>query len=212
MSNTCSFANSPSWLQRGAGVLLHVSSLPGQYGIGTLGVEARQFIEFLSCSGFTFWQTCPIGPTGFGDSPYQVFCSSAGNPYFIDWEPISAVELLDDQDLGTLRELPKDRVDYGSLYNEFYNIARKTFSNFQSKPDLLEIRYGKFEIFKNKFSWLKPFACYQTLKSLNSNNPWWMWEPEFRQLGDLDKLVHDNFDEFNFHIFLQYLFSHSGLS
>ena len=86
MSNYGISHSLPRWLDnRAAGVLLHPSSLPSNQGIGNLGKEARQFIDFLESAGFSYWQTCPVGPTGFGDSPYQVFCSSAGNPYFIDW-------------------------------------------------------------------------------------------------------------------------------
>lgn len=73
-----------SWLNiRAAGVLAHVSSLPGDYGIGNLGAGARGFVDFLADAGVRYWQICPIGPTGFGDSPYQLFSGRAGNPYLI---------------------------------------------------------------------------------------------------------------------------------
>ena len=100
MSNYDITHSLPCWLDnRAAGVLLHPSSLPGCQGIGSLGSEARRFIDFLESSGFSYWQTCPVGPTGFGDSPYQVFCSSAGNPYFIDWSPLVDLGLLQSSDL-----------------------------------------------------------------------------------------------------------------
>ena len=73
---------------RRAGALLHISSLPGEYGVGTMGKEAREFADFLKKSGFSYWQILPLGPTGFGDSPYQSFSTFAGNPYFIDLEAL----------------------------------------------------------------------------------------------------------------------------
>ena len=79
----------PEWIKkRSAGCLLHVTSLPSSTGIGNLGKSSYEFIDFLKKSGFSYWQMCPVGPTGFGDSPYQVFSSSAGNPYLIDWHPL----------------------------------------------------------------------------------------------------------------------------
>ena len=107
MSNLHFPQSMPPWLQnRATGLLLHPSSLPSHQGIGTLGDEAKLFIDFLEQAGFSFWQTCPLGPTGFGDSPYQVFCSNAGNPYFIDWKPLHQIGLLNNIDLQPLQKLP----------------------------------------------------------------------------------------------------------
>ena len=90
----------PQWLEeRSAGLLLHLSCLPGDYGIGNLGKTSQDLIDFLDGAGFRFWQICPVGPTSFGDSPYQAFSSFAGNPYFIDWSPLHKVGLLDKDDL-----------------------------------------------------------------------------------------------------------------
>src|SRR5271168_4755863 len=101
------------WLQhRAAGVLLHPTSLPGSTGIGTLGREARLFVDFLADTGMKAWQVCPLGPTGFGDSPYQCFSAFAGNPYLIDLETLVDRGLLEDHDLVELRRLPADKVDF----------------------------------------------------------------------------------------------------
>ena len=106
----------PSWIsRRSAGALLHLTSLPSSTGIGNLGRGAYEFIDFLSIAGFSFWQTCPVGPTGYGDSPYQVFSSSAGNPYLIDWNPLVNAGLLSKEELQPLLELDDSSVDYGSL-------------------------------------------------------------------------------------------------
>ena len=93
----------PQWFAtRGAGCLLHMTSLPSYFGIGNLGKQAYEFLDFLEASGFTSWQTCPVGPTGFGDSPYQVFSSSAGNPYLIDWEPLMTAGLIENHEMEPL--------------------------------------------------------------------------------------------------------------
>src|SRR5882724_11180759 len=112
-----------TWLDsRSAGVLAHVSSLPGDYGIGNLGSGARQFIDFLSQAGVRYWQICPLGPTGFGDSPYQLFSACAGNPYFIDLGELLAADLLVEADVEPLRGLSADSVNYGLLYERFWPV------------------------------------------------------------------------------------------
>ena len=165
MSNYDISQTLPPWLNnRAAGVLLHPSSLPGNQGIGSLGKEARRFIDFLESAGFRYWQTCPVGPTGFGDSPYQVFCSNAGNPYFIDWIPLLEIGLLETSDLSSLHNLSNEFVEYGYLYNEFYPVARTAYCNFKQNKSILESKYGIFEEFKSKFSWLKTYACFSGVK------------------------------------------------
>ena len=197
----------PSWLDaRAAGLLLHPSSLPGSQGIGGLGAEARSFVDFLETGGFSYWQTCPLGPTGFGDSPYQVFCSNAGNPYFIDWKPLQEIGLLCETDLLPLLELPADSIDYGVLYEVFFPVARIAYSNFQRDRNVLEQKYGSIEAFKIKYPWLQPFACFQALKSAHNNQPWWIWANEFRSPIDFLSIESKYADDCNFHIFLQYLF------
>ena len=147
MSNKGISQSLPRWLgNRAAGVLLHPSSLPSKQGIGTLGKEARQFIDFLESAGFRYWQTCPVGPTGFGDSPYQVFCSSAGNPYFIDWSILVELGLLHSSDLHRLQNLSNEHVEYGYLYREFYPVARTAFSNFKLNNSVLESKLSLIHI------------------------------------------------------------------
>ena len=207
MSNYGISHSLPRWLDsRAAGVLLHPSALPGNLGIGNLGKESRLFIDFLESAGFRYWQTCPVGPTGFGDSPYQVFCSSAGNPYFIDWTTLVDLGLLKASDLSGLQNLSIKHVEYGYLYNEFDPVARTAFSNFQQNKRILEAKYGIFEDFKNRFSWLETFACFQALKSANNNEPWWLWNAKYKNLVNFDEILADHNDEVSYHLFLQYLF------
>ena len=101
---------------RASGILMPIFSLPGPYGIGTLGQAAYDFVDFLAETGQTYWQMLPIGPTGYGDSPYQSFSAFAGNPYFIDPEFLLRQGLLTESELPPPQ--PEGRVDYGALYQQ----------------------------------------------------------------------------------------------
>src|SRR6218665_1807942 len=105
--------------ERSAGILLHPTALPSRQGVGNLGAGARAFVDFLAESGVTWWQVCPLGPTGFGDSPYACFSAFAGNPYLIDLEALREVGLLDDTDLAPLSRLASEKVEYGFLWEHF---------------------------------------------------------------------------------------------
>ena len=201
MSNQCIEAE---WLpQRAAGGLLHLTSLPSDTGVGNLGGSAYSFISFLENAGFQFWQMCPVGPTGFGDSPYQVFSSFAGNPYLIDWKPIQDQNLILNSELQTLQNLPKDEVDYGGLYEIFFPVARKSYQRFSTNTSVLDHLYGSFSLFldKNK-EWLDPYCHFQTLKKVYKNLPWWEWPRDCHQ--NIDEVKED--PEFKFNQYLQYIF------
>ncbi len=102
-------------LERSSGILLHPTSLPGQYGIGDIGPQARRWIDFLAEAGCSWWQLLPLGQTGYGDSPYQCFSAFAGNPYLISPESLLDEGFLQLEDLEDIPEFPKEQVDYGSL-------------------------------------------------------------------------------------------------
>src|SRR5438105_1867941 len=105
------------WLDhRAVGVLLHPTSLPSAFGVGAFDESAIAFLEFLSAANIRYWQVCPLGPTGYGDSPYQCFSSFAGNPYLIDPAALVRAGLLTAADIAPLRTLSADQVDYGALY------------------------------------------------------------------------------------------------
>ena len=111
---------------RRAGVLMPVFSLPSPYGIGTMGAAAREFILFLEAAGQRYWQTLPLGPTSYGDSPYQSFSSRAGNPYFIDLDELAAEGLLERSEYQGLDwGADPERVDYGLLYQTRYPVLRR---------------------------------------------------------------------------------------
>jgi 4-alpha-glucanotransferase len=198
----------PRWFsKRSSGSLLHLSSLPGSYGIGNLGVDARAFVDFLARSEIRFWQTCPVGPTGYGDSPYQVFSSFAGNPYFIDWDPLVAAGLIHEAELSSLRELPAHEVDYGRLYQEFLPCARLAFSRFSQGKDRLHTLYGELESFSQENeSWLTSYASFKILKEREDGKPWWNWSETSRKADTSLLSEIRGHEDFAFHVFLQYVF------
>src|SRR5688572_4436215 len=104
-------------IPRSSGILLHPTSLPGRFGIGDLGPEAYQFVDFLAESGQSWWQVLPLGPTGYGNSPYMCFSAFAGNPMLISPEVLVGEGLLDRADLDNPPSFPRERVDYGASIN-----------------------------------------------------------------------------------------------
>jgi 4-alpha-glucanotransferase len=177
------------WLQhRSAGLLLHPTSLPGSTGIGTFGREARHFIDFLSEAGMKTWQVCPLGPTGFGDSPYQCFSAFAGNPYFIDLETLVGQGLLNEHDLDSLRRLPADRVDYGSQWILRWPVLKKAFNNFVS--DASRADKSEFAAFKKaKKEWLDPYTRFIALKGKFDGRSWQNWPGEVKQYATAKKSI-----------------------
>ncbi len=173
----------PSWLNiRAAGVLAHVSSLPGDYGIGNLGPGARAFVDLLADAGARYWQICPIGPTGYGDSPYQLFSGRAGNPYFIDLGELLADGLLTEMELATLRLLPTDRVDYGWLYHDFWPVLAKAHDRFAACGADEVDGLGSLAAFRERnASWLQPFTEFMALKAHFGGGAWTNWPEKFRQ-------------------------------
>jgi 4-alpha-glucanotransferase len=203
-------APAPGWLDtRSAGVLAHVSSLPGEYGIGNLGRGARAFVDFLAESGVRYWQICPIGPTGYGDSPYQLFSASAGNPYFIDLGELTAAGLLAEGELAPLRQMPATHVDYGWLYADFWRVLALAADRFLlSGADRLE-GLGSFRAFRRAHAqWLEPFSDFMALKAHFGGWAWPGWPDEFaRWTPRLHAALPDSVRvESERHAFYQYVF------
>lgn len=118
---------------RECGILLPVSALPSKYGIGCFSHEAYEFIDQLKKAGQSCWQILPLGPTGYGDSPYQSFSSYAGNPYFIDLETLVQDGLITEKDCSLLDYgQAEDHINYGKLYTARAVILRKAFNNFKA--------------------------------------------------------------------------------
>jgi 4-alpha-glucanotransferase len=172
----------PSWLDtRAAGVLAHLSSLPGDYGIGNLGSGARALVDFLADAGVRYWQICPIGPTGYGDSPYQTFSGRAGNPYFIDLGELRSAGLLTEDELQPLLELPLDRVDYGALYARFWKVLARASDRFTARGADTCAGLGSLREFRSRQAdWLEPFADFMALKAGYQGQAWTRWPQEYR--------------------------------
>ncbi len=178
-----------NWLQhRAAGVLLHPTAFPGSTGIGTLGREGRLFIDFLADAGMKTWQVCPLGPTGFGDSPYQCFSAFAGNPYLIDLEALVERRLLAEPDLDELRGLPADKVDYGAQWILRWPILKKAYSAFASHGSRADkTAFAAFK--KSKKEWLDSYTRFVALKQRFDGCSWPYWPKELRHFAQAKKAV-----------------------
>lgn len=148
-------------MERGAGILCHISSLPGKYGIGTLGKEAYEFADFLKSAHVKYWQILPLAQTGYGDSPYSSVCCNSGNPFFIDLEALKEEGLLDAEELKNC-EAPAGDVDYGELYKTRFDVLRLAYARFDIKnEEFVEfVESGEFD----------DYAVFMSLKSRYSGS------------------------------------------
>ena len=138
---------------------MHISSLPGPYGIGTMGDNAYRFVDFLQRAGQTWWQILPIGPTSYGDSPYQSFSSVAGNPYFIDLPQLERDGLLERDEYERLPWCESElSVDYGQLYQLRYEVLHHAYRRFAQNPPE---DYRRF--CEENGHWLPDFALFMAL-------------------------------------------------
>jgi len=189
-------------MKRSAGILMPISSLPSNYGIGTLGKQAYKFVDFLSKAKQTYWQILPIGPTSYGDSPYQTFSSYAGNPYFIDLDYLVEDGLLSKADLKGL-ESSEDYVDYGYLYETRFNILKIAFENGYHK----DIKY--VDSFLNSNPFIKDYALYMAIKEHFDMKSWLDWPDQKIRKRDpetLEKYKEMLKDRIAFYEYIQYLF------
>lgn len=199
-----------NWLnERMTGVLLHPSSLPSNTGIGNFGAGAYRYIDFLHASGVSVWQICPLGPTGYGDSPYQCFSAFAGNPYFIDLEVLVREGLVLQDEFDRLSVLPRDRVDYGALYETFWPILQSAYERFKASGDQAFLDYGSLSKFrKAQSSWIEEYALFIALKGKFGGQCWLDWPAEFRTAAraQKQKLSSDVQEAADAQVFYQYLF------
>ena len=163
---------------RSNGILMHLSSLATDQGIGTMGQASRDFVSFLKEAGQSYWQLLPICPTSYGDSPYQSFSTFAGNPYFIDLDELCAEGLIDKEDYVDIDwESKPDDINYGVLYEKRYPILRKAANKFLQQ-DPLPKEYHDFCWFNGY--WLEDYSLFMALKEKNNGAPWQDWEPALR--------------------------------
>ena len=159
---------------RASGILLHPTSLPGEFGIGDFGPQAYEFIDFLVDSRQTYWQILPLGPTGFGDSPYQCFSAFAGNTLLISPEKLVEVGLLAKEDLDLRPKFDHDRVDYGGVYEWKNKILPAAYRNFAARAsDELRREFASFVSLNQP--WLDDYALYRAIKAAQGEKPWYEW-------------------------------------
>ena len=190
-------------LTRGAGILLAISSLPSAYGIGTIGVEAKRFVDLLVDLKQKYWQVLPIGPTSFGDSPYQPLSSCAGNTYLIDLDELVNDGLLTTDEIRSFNwGIDETDIDYAILYENRIKILQKAFQRFDTNAQ-------DFNSFRNENKeWLSEFALFMSLKTENLNKSWRSWPIELRdsQPVALEKMKAVLYNNICFWEFCQYEF------
>ncbi len=191
-------------MSRAAGILMPITSLPSPYGIGTIGKEAREFADFLKASGQKIWQILPVGPTSYGDSPYQSFSTYAGNPYMIDLDTLCDEGLLTKSDLERDWGADAEKVDYEKIYNNRFEVLRIAYNNFKEKDQTA------FRSFCRKnCTWLKNYALYMAVKSSFNMTAWTQWpDEEIRKRDEkaVAKYERKYRDDVNFWKFLQFKF------
>lgn len=192
---------------RQSGILLHPTSFPSPYGIGELGPEAYQFIDFLEKAGQHLWQVLPLNPTGFGDSPYQSFSAFAGQPLIISLQMLKEEGLLSEEDLSDCPAGDSMHIDYGTIIPWKMTVLRTAFSTYQTHdfPALTE-EYERF-VSAQRF-WLSDYALFMALKDLHHGESWLRWEEEYRILSSEKKmqLQVSLQEEIACYQFLQFLF------
>ena len=189
-------------MKRSAGILLTIFSLPSDYGIGSLGKEARAFADFLRSAGQSWWQILPVGPTGLGNSPYTSASTFAGNPLLIDLEGLAAEGLLDEADLAAARVPNRDSIDYGALYASREPLLRKAFSRVDGE------RAQAVRAFGERTPWLKEYALYQAARA-RFGTPWYQWPDEALRRHEpsaLERWRVELAEDVAFHACVQYWF------
>jgi 4-alpha-glucanotransferase len=191
--------------ERTSGILLHPTSLPGPYGIGDLGPGAYRWVDWLAGTGCKLWQVLPLGPTGYGDSPYQCFSAFAGNPYLISPEFLLRDNLLHSNDLTEKLEFDLERVDFGKLIPWKLNLLERAFIRFSSEPSITTSKGSVQQLVKNpaiihadpsvslsisfgtfcaeNASWLEDYSLFMAIKEANGGGSWDGW-PELLRKRD----------------------------
>src|SRR5437773_9570631 len=161
---------------RASGILLHPTSLPGSHGIGDLGEGAYRFADFLVAAGQSLWQVLPLGPTGYGDSPYACYSAFAGNTLLISPEQLIADDLLSQTDLQSIPSFPQERVDFDAVHKFKDSILNKAFEHFKRSSDQ-KLRNEFAEFSRNSARWLDDYALFRALKDAYKRTSWNQWEP-----------------------------------
>lgn len=184
---------------RKAGILMPLASLPSPYGIGTMGEEAKNFVDFLYDTEQYYWQVLPLNPTSYGDSPYQSPSAFAGSPYYIDLPTLAKQGLITEEELKSA-EHDTQRIDYGYMFNERIALLRKAFSRF----DVNAYDYVCFKA--DQGSWLTDYAVFMALKVKHGYVSWDNWQDQYKFRKNFDSIIAETKDESEFWCFLQYEF------
>lgn len=194
--------------KRQSGILLHPTSLPSKYGIGDFGKEALEFIDFLVESGQKIWQILPLGPTGYGDSPYQSFSAFAGNHYLISIDKLIEDNLISDKDLEDIPDLPAHKVDYGTVIEWKVKILEKAYESFLNDASKKELSAMNRFSRDNNF-WLDDYALFMSLKTAFDGKAWEEWDKDIAMYKpeSVKEWTEKLSDKIAYHKWLQYTFS-----
>ena len=197
-----------SSLSRSSGILLHISSLPSGEGIGTLGSRAHEWVDRLAQAGQRLWQVLPIGPTGYGNSPYQSYSSRAGNPLLIDLEELERIGWLKREEYAELREgSAGSRVDFQKLVPAKERALRRAFIGFgNSATDREQREFRNFEL--SEVEWLEEYALFMALHRFYGDRPWHEWEEPHRRREHraMEQAKREFFEEIEYRKFEQFCF------
>ncbi|HTX88715.1 MAG TPA: 4-alpha-glucanotransferase [Bacteroidales bacterium] len=194
-------------MERSSGILLHPTSLPGRYGIGTLGKEARAFIDFLAEAKQKYWQILPLGPTGFADSPYQCFSANAGNPLLIDPEILVSEGWLEGGDIEPLKESHDVKIDYGKVIRSRVPVLKKASEAFHAKAGKQE-KDQYYQFLDVNSAWILDYALFMALKEHFGLQPWYQWEKPFKLKEEqaVKSLFAQLHEKIEYQKFIQYIF------
>lgn len=190
---------------RSAGILLHITSLPGEGGIGTLGREASRFIADLAAAGLTYWQILPLGPTGYGNSPYQCYSAFAGNPFLIDLQKMVEEGFLAAEDVVGMPKFKAGQVEFEKVKEWKWPLFEKAFRKFVVN---LHECPGYSRFIEEHGWWLNDYALFMACKTKFDQQPWTLWDEDikFRKPDALAFYKDSLAGEIAFHTFMQYLF------
>ena len=186
------------------GILMHISSLPSEYGIGKMGKAAYDFVDFLAASGVKCWQILPLSPTSFGDSPYQSFSVYAGNPYFVDFDTLRREGLIKKSDFEDIKWQDNDKqVNYKLIYNNCFKVLKLAYKTYRRD---ISKKYKEF-VSENSY-WLDDYALFMALKFKYDGKPWYEWDKKLamRDKSALEKAKDDLEKQVELFKFIQYKF------
>ena len=186
------------------GILMHISSLPSEYGIGKMGRAAYDFVDFLAASGVKCWQILPLSPTSYGDSPYQSFSVYAGNPYFIDFDTLKREGLIKKSDYADIKWQENDKqINYKIIYNNCFKVLKQAYRTYRRD---VSKRYKEF-LAENK-EWLDDYALFMAIKFKYDGKPWYQWDEKLaaRDKDALKSISEELEKQIEFFKFVQYKF------